>query len=245
MTLPPFQRLVDEHWYAVARLAHALAGPVDGDDVAQQAWSQALAAYPNLRTGTNLRGWLLTITARCAIDLHRARVRQPVPVGDQPDGVAPRGIGPAGPVGSGGRGSGQVGAAGSDPPEPPDDELWAAVRALPDRQRTAVALRYVADLDHAEIARALATTPAATRRLVSDALAALRRMLPPRPALPPTRAPTADPTPRPTSPSASRPTSRPTSRPAHDVARRPQRDPEPTTTPTTTGPAGPAHRENR
>jgi predicted RNA polymerase sigma factor len=49
---------------------------------------------------------------------------------------------------------------------------------LPERQRLAVALRYVADLDHADIARHLGTTPAATRRLVSDALATLRREIP-------------------------------------------------------------------
>ncbi|GMA86945.1 hypothetical protein GCM10025868_21950 [Angustibacter aerolatus] len=48
------------------------------------------------------------------------------------------------------------------------------MRALPDRQRTAVVLRYVGDLDHAGVAAALGTTPAATRRLVSDALATLR-----------------------------------------------------------------------
>ncbi|MEO7070736.1 MAG: sigma-70 family RNA polymerase sigma factor, partial [Nostocoides sp.] len=73
VNLPPFQRLVDDHWRDVARLAHALAGPVDGDDVAQQAWVQALAAYPSLRSATNLRSWLLTITHRCAMDVHRRR----------------------------------------------------------------------------------------------------------------------------------------------------------------------------
>ena len=158
MTLPPFQRLVDEHWHAVGRLAHALAGPVDGDDVAQQAWTQALAAYPGLRSGDNLRGWLLTITARCATDLYRTRARRPLPVEQVPDGGTNR----------------------ADLPDAdlPDAALWAAVRALPERRRTALALRYVADLDHAQIARALSTTPAASRRLVSDALSTLRENLP-------------------------------------------------------------------
>jgi RNA polymerase sigma factor (sigma-70 family) len=157
VTLPPFQRLVDEHWHAVGRLAHALAGPVDGDDVAQQAWTQALAAYPGLRSGDNLRGWLLTITARCATDLYRARARRPLPVEHVPDG-----------------------GTNADLPDAdlPDDALWAAVRALPERRRTALALRYVADLDHAQIARALSTTPTASRRLVSDALSTLRESLP-------------------------------------------------------------------
>lgn len=163
MILPPFQRLVDEHWYAVARLAHALAGPIDGDDVAQQAWTQALAGYPGLRTAQNLRGWLLTITARCATDLYRTRRRREIPVGEIPD-CAPGASAPR--------------TSAPEPPDPPDGELWAMVRSLPERQRQAVALRYVADLDHAEIARFLDTTPGASRRLVSDALAALRRTLP-------------------------------------------------------------------
>jgi RNA polymerase sigma factor (sigma-70 family) len=154
VNLPPFQRLVDEHWRDVARLARALAGP-DGEDVAQQAWTQALAAYPRLRSGSNLRGWLLTVTTRCAMDVHRARARRAVPVPDV-GGAA------AGPV-------------TADPADGlPDEALWRRVAALPDRQRAAIALRYVADLDHAQVAAALETTPAASRRLVSDALAVLR-----------------------------------------------------------------------
>ena len=186
MNLPPFQRLVDEHWHAVARLAHALAGPVDGDDVAQQAWTQALAAYPTLSSGKNLSGWLLTITARCATDAHRARSRRPVPVDRLPEPSAP-GASPAvpgsahrsvcGPVPGSGSGAASVSGTG-EPSDPLDDVLWAAVRALPERQRTALALRYVVDLDHAEIARTLSTTPGATRRLVSDALTTLRATLP-------------------------------------------------------------------
>ena len=186
MKLPPFQRLVDEHWFAVARLAHALAGPVDGDDVGQQAWTQALAAYPKLRSADNLRGWLLTITARCAADLHRRRTRQ---VSIDPTGIDPAGIDPSAdpsganqldthPSGTYPIGTYPTGTYATGIEEPPDETLWAAVRALPRRQRTALALRYVVDLDHAQIARILETTPTASRRLVSDALTSLRRTLP-------------------------------------------------------------------
>lgn len=161
MSLPPFQRLVDAHWRDVARLAHALAGPADGDDVAQQAWTQALAAYPRLRRAENLRGWLLTVTARCATDSHRARARRPVAVPDVAGTAESTRAAPAAP-------------AADLTAHLPDDPLWLAVRALPERQRVAVALRYVADLDHADIADHLGTTPAATRRLVSDALTTLR-----------------------------------------------------------------------
>ena len=165
MSLPPFQRLVDDHWRDVARLAHALSGPVDGDDVAQQAWTQALAAYPRLHSADNLRGWLMTVTARCAVDAHRAASRRPVAVPDVAGTAASTGRGPT--------------VAGADEQAgPPDDPLWSAVRALPERQRTAVALRYIADLDHGEIARRLGTSPAASRRLVSDALSTLRTAVP-------------------------------------------------------------------
>lgn len=153
VNLPPFQALIDAHWRDVSRLAYALAGRTDGDDVAQRAWEKAFAAYPKLRSARNLRSWLLTITARCATDLHRSRRPQSELPDDLPIAV--------------------------DGPEAalPDPELWAAVDRLPGRQRTAVVLKYVADLGHAGVAEALDTTPAASRRLVSDALASLREDL--------------------------------------------------------------------
>lgn len=151
MVLPPFQELVDAHWRDVARLAAALAGPDDAQDAAQRAWVQALRAYPSLTHTRNLRGWLLTITARAATDGHRARARAPLPVADLPERAAPA------------------------DPAPPDDALWCAVRALPERQRQAVALHYVLDLSHRDVGAALGTTEAASRRLVSDALKTLRR----------------------------------------------------------------------
>ena len=149
VALPPFQRLVDDHWRDVARLAGALAGSQGGDDVAQQAWAKALAAYPSLTDARNLRSWLLTITARTAIDFGRARSRRALPIDPVPERPVP-------------------------PFEVADDGLWGQVRALPERQRMAIALHYIADLAHSDVAAALGTTPAASRRLVSDALKALR-----------------------------------------------------------------------
>jgi RNA polymerase sigma factor (sigma-70 family) len=155
VTLPPFQRLVDNHWRDVARLARALAGPVDGDDVAQQAWAQAYAAYPGLTSARNLRGWLLTITHRCAMDVHRSRGRRAVPTDDE---------------------AVLAGTARVDGPESDlvDTDLWGRVARLPDRQREAVVLKYVGDLDHPTIAELLGTTPTMSRRLVSDGLKTLR-----------------------------------------------------------------------
>jgi RNA polymerase sigma factor (sigma-70 family) len=62
------------------------------------------------------------------------------------------------------------------PPPAIESELWDAVRALPVRQRTAVALRYVCDLSQEEIAVVMnvaagtvsATLTAARRRLAAE-----------------------------------------------------------------------------
>lgn len=155
--MQPFQQVVDEYWRDVARLAAALAHPNDVDDAIQRTWLQALRAYPTLRHSRNLRGWLLTIAARAAADGHRARRRNPTPVAHMPEEP------PEGPA--------------TGYPQEGDEDLWPRVRNLPERQRTAVALRYVLDLPHADIARMLGTTETATRRLVSDALATLRKDL--------------------------------------------------------------------
>jgi RNA polymerase sigma factor (sigma-70 family) len=154
VSLPPFQVLVDQHWRDVARLARALAGPVDGDDVAQRAWEKAFAAYPELSSAKNLRSGHHTIPARCATDLHRSR-RPQSPLDEAPP----------------------VAVEGPDAANWPDPDLWQAVNELPERQRFAVTLKYVGDLDHHGVAAALDTTPAASRRLVSDALATLRTKL--------------------------------------------------------------------
>jgi RNA polymerase sigma factor (sigma-70 family) len=56
----------------------------------------------------------------------------------------------------------------------PDEDLWALVRELPPKQRTALALRYVVDADYAEIAAAMDTSEEAARRNVHEALKRLR-----------------------------------------------------------------------
>lgn len=55
----------------------------------------------------------------------------------------------------------------------PEHALWDAVRALPDRQRTAIALRYVADLPEHEIATAMGVSPGT----VASTLHAARKRL--------------------------------------------------------------------
>lgn len=58
-------------------------------------------------------------------------------------------------------------------PSGPDDELWQAVAMLPPRARTAIALRYVADLPEAEIAELMGVA----RGTVAATLFSARRRL--------------------------------------------------------------------
>ena len=59
------------------------------------------------------------------------------------------------------------------PPPVADPTVWAAVRALPRRQRSAIALRYVLDLTEREVARTMGTS----RGAASATLTAARRNL--------------------------------------------------------------------
>ena len=54
------------------------------------------------------------------------------------------------------------------------DDLWTLVRALPPKQRTAVALRYVYDASHADIGSVMGTSEDAARRNVHEGLKRLR-----------------------------------------------------------------------
>ncbi len=62
-------------------------------------------------------------------------------------------------------------------PAEPDDALWAAVAALPPRARAAIALRYVADLSEAEVARAMNISPGTVAATLHKARARLAEEL--------------------------------------------------------------------
>ena len=154
MSLPPFQTVLDEHREDVLRFLIASIGRQEADDVFQETFLAALRAYPRLKRADNLRGWLLKIASRKAIDAHRARGRRAVPVAEMDRGGAED---------PGLRGAGE------------QPELWARVRALPEKQRAAVVLRYVADLSHAEAAEVIGCSEAAARRSLHEALTKLRK----------------------------------------------------------------------
>lgn len=58
-----------------------------------------------------------------------------------------------------------------------EPELWRAVARLPQRQRTAVGLRYIADLTQVEVAHAMGVSPGTAAATLSAARAVLRQAL--------------------------------------------------------------------
>jgi RNA polymerase sigma factor (sigma-70 family) len=153
--LPPFQTLLDRHSGDVMAVLRGAVGRGEAEDCFQETFLAALRAYPRLRSDENLRGWLLTIAHRKAIDHHRAKGRRPLPVE-------------------------QLAEVPVEDPAPEldgDSAVWQRVRSLPPKQRAAVTLRYAADLPHSEIAAALACSPEAARRSLHEGIKKLREEL--------------------------------------------------------------------
>jgi RNA polymerase sigma factor (sigma-70 family) len=153
---PPFQRFLEAERDCVWRFLVASVGRADADDCFQETFLAALDAYPRLRDASNLRGWVLTIAHRKAMDLHRARGRRAA-VARRLDTLE--------------RDSHATTQAA-------DDGLWTAVGELPDRQRSAVVLRFVADLPHRDIAAAIGCSEDAARRSLHEGLSKLRKVVP-------------------------------------------------------------------
>ena len=154
MTVPPFQRVLDEHGPAVHRYLLAVAG-ADAEDCYQDTVVAALRAYDGLAHAGELRAWLFTIASRRVIDAHRRRGRRALPMAEVPDRSTEDRV----------------------PAVEGEGELWDRVRRLPAKQQQAVVLRYVADLSHAEIGAVMETSPDAARRNVHEGLKRLRKEL--------------------------------------------------------------------
>jgi RNA polymerase sigma factor (sigma-70 family) len=149
----PFEEIVSEHGGAVMRVCRALLGAFDAQDAWSETFMAALKAYPRLRADSNVRGWLVTIAQRKAIDQLRAAARAP---------AAHASVEP-------------VEASGA--PAQGDRALRSALDGLPPMQRGAVIHRYLGDLPYADVALLLGCSEAAARRSAADGLANLRKRI--------------------------------------------------------------------
>lgn len=153
VSMRPFEKIVDEHGAMVMRVCRAMLGAADADDAWSETFLAAMRAYPDLRPDSNIRGWLVTIARRKAIDQKR-RLKRERPVDDLAETPT------------------------WDRHRSGDVRLRAAVQALPPKQQGAVIYHYLADLPYAQVGDLIGCSTAAARRSASDGIAALRTTYP-------------------------------------------------------------------
>jgi len=152
---PPFQVLLDQHATALLGYLRASVGPADAPDCFQDTVCAALRSYGRATpTGVDLRPWLFTIAHGVVVDHHRRRARR-----QRPERLAP--------------------TVDVSPPAPRDDDLWAALDGLPDKQRSATVLRVLEDLSYRNVGQIMGISEEAARRNVHVALKRLREELQP------------------------------------------------------------------
>lgn len=154
MTHAPFDSIVAQHGATVWRVCRALLDQTDADDAWSETFLAALEAYPRLTPGSNIRGWLVTIAHRKAIDVLRRRSR--LVLGEVPELPAPDATVP-------GRGR--------------DLDLARALAQLPPRQRETVVLHHLGGLPFPDVAVAIGGSADAARRASSDGMRRLRRLM--------------------------------------------------------------------
>jgi RNA polymerase sigma-70 factor (ECF subfamily) len=140
--------LIDQLYGAALRMTR---NPADAEDLVQETFVKAYAAFETFRAGTNLKAWLYRILTNTYINGYRKRQRQPV---QQPtDEITDWQIAQAGEHTSQGLPSAEVEALD----RLPDDAVKAALQQLPDDFRMAVYLADVEGFAYKEIAEIMGT----------------------------------------------------------------------------------------
>jgi len=167
------------------RMAAAMVGPDDAEDVVQEAVTRAWRAWPSLRDPGAANAWLLRIVGNVCRTWRQgpfgARQRLLLPLDSEID---EHGVGAAYGVDDD-----RAFRAPHDDPGSSDHaarlDLRQALSALDDDQRLIITMRYYVGLDATEIGHALNTPPATIRTRLRRALALMREQLaPPLPSAP-------------------------------------------------------------
>ncbi len=143
--IPPFETFYAQHGSLVLAVLRRRLGAERAEDAFQETFLRALAAYGRLRDAENLRGWVLTIAERVAIDAHR-RARSTDELAEIPH----------------------------EDKRPAYEDLGDLTDGLPPKERAAVVLRYGYDLTYDQIAAALGSNATAARQATSSGVRRLR-----------------------------------------------------------------------
>ncbi|MBW8486966.1 SigE family RNA polymerase sigma factor [Actinomadura parmotrematis] len=148
-----YERFVTDRAQALLRYGYVLTGdPHDAADLVQEGLIRLRAAWPRVLNKDDPEGYLRRIMARQHVSAWRRRKRERLV--DRPP-------------------EGEYRDAGLDRAEQAPG-LWAALAALPKRQRAVLVLRYYEDLADAEIAAMLGISRGTVRSQAARALDKLR-----------------------------------------------------------------------
>ncbi|WP_307833302.1 SigE family RNA polymerase sigma factor [Pimelobacter simplex] len=156
---PDFDAWVAARGPALLRLAHLLAGnATDAEDVVQDALSRALPRWDRITRADDVDAYVRRMVVNANTSWWRKFRRRESPAAYVDSGETVRGPGD-----------------GLEHDE--RERLWAACRALPEAQRTAVVLRYHEQLEYDEIAALTGVREGTVRSRVSRGIAVLRTEL--------------------------------------------------------------------
>ena len=154
-----FGRLVERHYDFVYRVAWRWSGrKADAEDIAQEVCARLGRAIRTYRGGGAFTTWLYAMTMNAARDLSRKSVRETA----KAEAFGRHAL-----------------VEGQAAPEPDNqaEQLWVAVRKLPDKQRDAVLLVYAEELSHAAAAEVMGIKEATVSFHVHEARKTLRGLL--------------------------------------------------------------------
>lgn len=140
--------LLDQMYGAALRMTR---NPADAEDLVQETYVKAFSAFASFREGTNLKAWLYRILTNTYINGYRKRQRQPAQY--PTDEITDWQLAANAEHSSTGLRSAEIEALDALP----DDEIKAALQALPDDFRMAVYYADVEGLPYKEIAEIMDT----------------------------------------------------------------------------------------
>jgi len=161
-----FGELYDQYFPQIYRYVASRVRSADlAEDITSEVFFKALRAIGRYRpSGHPFSAWLYQIAVNTITDHYRSRKRAEDSLESGPE-LASEGVAVEDEVAA------RMGL----------DQIWQAIESLPEQQRTAMTLKYSADLPLAEIGRIMGKSEGAVKLLVFRGTATLRAALRPLP----------------------------------------------------------------